>query len=133
MKRFTSFPLLCVLFCILFSLSSFAANSTYYLDELGMSIQLPDDLVVVTRDTAKDEVNLSLYGLNWEDLNFLMLQQNLYIDSWDKDMSFEVLVSMEDSPLEDFNQLDNISLAEFVPALKEEYKSLGITLISYSF
>ena len=63
MKRFltTVFATLFV-FCLL-PLSACAADNTYYLDEPGMSIDLPSDYVVFTRETKENDRNVRTYGV----------------------------------------------------------------------
>ena len=66
MSRIFKFLLsFCLAFCLLPSYA-FAANSTYELDELGMSIELPSNHVVFTRDIEANDPNLSAYGLTKE-------------------------------------------------------------------
>ena len=78
MKRiFKVLLLLCLVFC-LFPSYAFAANSTYELDELGMSIELPSDHVVFTRDIKANDPNLSAYGLTKDGLSSLMQELQTY-------------------------------------------------------
>lgn len=129
MKRFISILLIfCLVFCLL-PMSVFAANSTYELDELGMSIEVPSGHVVFTRDIKSNDPNLSAYGLTKDGLYSLMLEQNIYLNTWDEDINYEIIVTMIDSPLEDFNQLSDTSLAVLTPTMSKEYESAGITYI----
>ncbi|MFR8332325.1 MAG: hypothetical protein ACLU9S_08145 [Oscillospiraceae bacterium] len=59
-----------LVFCLLPSYA-FAANTTYELDELGMSIEFPSDHVVFTRDIKANDPNLSAYGLTKDGLSLL--------------------------------------------------------------
>lgn len=119
---------ICLVFCLLPS-HAFAANTIYELDELGMSIELPSDHVVFTRDIKANDPNLSAYGLTKDEMSSLMLERSIYLNAWDEDVSYEIIVTMIDSPLEDFNQFSDTSLNQFALALKTEYASMGITFI----
>ena len=123
---------LCLVFC-LFPSYAFAANSTYELDELGMSIELPSDHVVFTRNIKANDPNLSAYGLTKDGLSSLMQERSIYLNAWDEDVNYEIIVTMLDSPFEDYNQFSDTSLSAFVSALDTEYAGLGITMIRSEF
>ena len=65
-------------------------GSTYDLEELGMSIEIPSDHVVFTRDIRSDDPNLSAYGLTKDDLFSPMLERSIYLNAWDKDVNYEI-------------------------------------------
>lgn len=119
-------------FCLVFYLlpsHAFAANTTYELDELGMSIDLPSDHVVFTRDIKATDPNLSAYGLTKDGMSSLMLERSIYLNAWDDNVNYEIIVTMIDSPFEDYNQFSDTTLNGFVSALETEYASMGITFI----
>lgn len=118
----------CLVFCLLPS-QAFAANTTYELDELGMSIELPSNHVVFTRDIKANDTNLSAYGLTKDGMSSLMLERSIYLNAWDEDVNYEIIVTMVDSPFEDYNQFSDTTLNGFVSALETEYASMGITFI----
>ena len=129
MKKFLStLWIFFLVFCFL-PLSAFAASDTYELDELGMSIEIPSDYVVFTRDVRSDDPNLSAYGVTKDELYSLMLERSVYLNAWDKDINYEIIVTMTASPLEDYNQLSDTTLSGLVSALETEYAAMGITLI----
>lgn len=129
MKRFLCAALiLCLVFCQL-PVSVFAANSTYDLDELGMSIDIPSDYVVFMRDIKNNDPNLSIYGLKKDGMYSMMLERNIYLNAWDEDVNYEIIVTMTESPLEDYNQFSDTTLAGLVSASEPEYADMGITFI----
>ena len=129
MKKFLStLWIFFLVFCFL-PLPAFAASDTYELDELGMSIEIPSDYVVFTRDVRSDDPNLSAYGVTKDELSSLMLERNVYLNAWDKDINYEIIVTMTESQLVDYNQLSDTTLNGLVSALDTEYAAMGITLI----
>lgn len=129
MKRILSvFLSFCLAVCLL-TISAFATGNTYELDELGMSIELPPDYIVFTRDIKANDPNLSAYGLTKDGLSSLMQERSIYLNAWDEDINYEIIVTMLDSPFEDYNQFSDTSLSAFVSALDTEYAGLGITMI----
>ena len=122
------FLILCLAF-ILLSPAAFAAGNSYKLDELGMSIELPQDYVVFTRDIKSNDPNLSAYGLTRDALYSLMVDGCIYLNAWDKDLNYEIIVTMTDSPLEDFNLYSDTTLTDLASSAEEEYRNYGITYI----
>lgn len=129
MKRIGAVFLAACLALCLFSVSASAAGSTYYLSELGMQIDLPEDYIVFTRDTPADDPNFILYGISKEDMDSLLVQQSMYLDAITSTGDAEVVVTMIESPLEDFNQLSDSTLKILASSFTSEYESMGITLL----
>lgn len=118
MKRLYSFVLMLIM-VLSMSTTVFAASSkSYQLDDLGMSIDIPSEYVTFTRNISDNDPNLATYGLNKKDLSDLMKSGNIYLNAWDKDVTFEIVVTMIDSTITDFNLMSdtmlNCSHIEFV-------------------
>ncbi len=129
MKRFLSMLLTFCLVCGLFPVYAHASDVTYALDNLGMSIDLPDSLVVFTRNIESTDPNLSKYGLTKEDMTSLMLERNIYLNAWDEYINCEITVTMTESPFADYNQFSDTVLSALMSSLTSEYQSRGVTLI----
>ena len=119
---------LSLVFC-LFPSYAFAANTTYELDELGMSIELPSNHIVFTRDIKANDPNLNAYGLTKDGLSSLMQERSIYLNAWDEDINYEIIITMIDSPLADYNLLSDTTLAAVVSSFETEYAGAGITFI----
>lgn len=130
MKR--TLLMICLVLCLL-PASAFAATRTYYLDEPGMSIDLPDDLVVFTRDTEGDDPYLFLYGWTRDDLLSILSEFDIYLDAWEIDANYEIIVTMMDSIFDDFNQFSDTSFSALTSSLSEKYESSGITYMKSDF
>lgn len=129
MKRIiTTLLIFCFVLCLL-PVSAFAATGTYDLDELGMSIELPSDHIVFTRDIKANDPNLSAYGLTKDGLSSLMQERSIYLNAWDEDINYEIIITMMDSPLADYNLLSDTTLAAVVSSFETEYAGAGITFI----
>ena len=109
MKR-TCSSILMFMLLLSFPVKAFAVSQTYSLDALGMSIDIPSEYVVFTRDIADDDPNLSAYGLSKNDMADLMESGNIYLNAWDKDVNFEIIVTMIDSTISDFNLMSDTML-----------------------
>ena len=128
--RLFSITLLIILLSV--STNVFAdSGKTYKLDELGMSITVPSDFVVFTRDVSDNDPNLELYGLTKSGLLDMMKSRNIYLDLWDDYVDFEIIVTMVDSKISDFNLLSDTILTTLISNYIADYKIYDITVSDY--
>ena len=120
MERILNTVLIICLVLFLYPASVFAADKTYYLDEIGMSISIPDGHTVLTRGMEGDDND----GL----IEF-MIEQNAYLNAWDHDLTYEIYVTVGDSPFENYDQFSNEELSEIGKLSQSGYKSRGVTYI----
>lgn len=126
MKKFCMLVLTLTLLFVL-SPAAFAASSeTYRLDDLGMSIDIPSEYIVFTRDIADDDPNLSLLGLNKKDLLASMENINAYLDVWAR--NFEFTLGVYDTEIDDFNLFSDAALIAFESAIADESGEGDITV-----
>lgn len=124
--------ILCCTLMLSFSMSVHAAGTTEYtLDELGMTVFMPSDYIVFTRDINANDPNLASYGLTKDSMSSLMDDRNIYLNGWDEDINQEIIVTMIDSPLIDFNLYSNTTLSTMATSFESEYKNAGVTVIKY--
>ncbi|MGE4485310.1 MAG: hypothetical protein AB7C97_09410 [Oscillospiraceae bacterium] len=125
-------------FSVLFTVLLFAAptvpayaaeTDTFTLNELDMKIEMPSDLIVFTRDIDESDPNLAAYGFTKEDLLSIMTSGSIYLDSWNVDLNYEILITMISSPIGDFNLLSDSTLLALATSITSEYESAGITYI----
>jgi hypothetical protein len=131
MKRLYSFVLMLIM---VFSMSTTvfaAASKSYQLDDLGMSIDIPSEYVTFTRNISDSDPNLATYGLTKKDLSDLMNTRNIYLNAWDKDVTFEIIVTMVDSTITDFNLMSDTVLNTLASSFKSEYANSGVTVEKY--
>ena len=131
MKKLYSFVLMLIM-VLSMSTTVFAASSkSYQLDDLGMSIDIPSGYVTFTRNISDNDPNLATYGLNKKDLSDLMKSGNIYLNAWDKDVTFEIVVTMIDSTITDFNLMSDTMLNTLASSFKSEYANSGVTVEQY--
>ena len=71
------------------------------------------------------------YGLTKDSMSSLMDDRNIYLNGWDEDINQEIIVTMIDSPLIDFNLYSNTTLSTMATSFESEYKNAGVTVIKY--
>lgn len=130
MKRIIKTCLIGCLLWYVFSTSVFAAENTYYLDEMAMSITVSDNHIVFTRDTDEKDPNLIMLGITKSELLSFMYQYNIYLDVCDSDFKYEVEVAIEDSLVTDFNDLGDTALLLLSEGLAEQVKNSGTIYLS---
>lgn len=128
MKRVST---LLIAFCLIlsvFTLPAHAASETYFLDELGMSIDIPKEFDVFTRDIKSNDPLLNEYGITKQDLQY-MYDGNFYIDAWDIENFYELIVTMSPASLEDYNDFSESKMNTMISELPAEYERNGVTCI----
>ena len=130
MKRLLSF--LIMFFLLSATVVVFASSSnTYSIDELDMSIDIPSEYVVFTRNISDDDPNLSVYGISKNALLEMMESKNIYLNAWDNTVGFEIIVTMIQSSLSNFKDLSDSTLNFLASSISPSYADLGIALEKY--
>lgn len=102
-----------------------ADTTTYPLDELGMDIRLPNKMIVFTRDLDDSDPNLSLFGLEKEAFLDSMISSGIYLNAVEADASAEIVVTMTENELSNFNLLSDAELTAIQDNLDSLYQDLG--------
>lgn len=128
------YRLLVVSFCLAlafsFSVTAYASGTTEYaLEELGVTVSLPSDYIVFTRDIDANDPNLAAYGFTKDSMSSLMSEKSIYLNGWDADISHEVVITMMDSLITDFNLFSDTTLMTMATTFESGYKQAGITII----
>lgn len=131
MKRLLSSLILIVVTLSVSTVVYATSSKTYKLDDLGMSIDIPNEYIAFTRSISDNDPNLSKYGLNKGDLTDLMVSRNIYLNAWDDAVNFEIIVTMVESSISDFNLMSDTMLNTLASSFKTEYANSGITLEKY--
>ncbi|HPR39616.1 MAG TPA: hypothetical protein PKV62_01230, partial [Oscillospiraceae bacterium] len=119
-----------IILALLISVPAYAVNAgEYELEELGLTVSMPSDYVVFTRNISANDPNLSAYGLTKDGLSSLMLERNIYLNGWDEDVTQEIIITMIDSPLVDFNLYSDTTLTTMATSFESEYANIGVTVI----
>ncbi len=88
--------LLCII-VFLFSASvnvQAATTISHIVNEIDISIDIPSDLNVFTRDIAQDDPNLSYYGLDRASLIKSYKDSNIYLNAVSENALYEIIVTM---------------------------------------
>lgn len=128
MKRLLSVILSLIMALFMSFAAGAESNTEYWLEDLGMSIYIPSEYIAFTRDIDDNDPNLSACGLEKSYLSDLFELGDIYLDAWDRDVNFEILVTMTESTISDFNLISDSTLTLLASRLDSEYESYGITI-----
>jgi hypothetical protein len=104
----------------------------YELNVPGISIGIPSDLVVFTRDTTPDDPDLALYGYQWDEYMAKMESQSCYLKALSVSTSFDISVSMIPETISDYNQFSDDRLMDMARnRVSENSNSSGMVYTSY--
>lgn len=106
-------------------------TQSYNLAELNMSIEIPAEYAVFTRNTEQNDPNLSAYGLTKSDMLTFMESNNIYLSALDKKATTEISVTMSENEIKSINHLSDATLSEFEAQLVSNYSDNGFTVRKY--
>jgi hypothetical protein len=122
-----------------------AGTDTYTLDDLYMKIDIPDDLVTITRDLTEDDQNLQKIGLTSEEVEEYCKEKNIYLDAMSVDTSsgaaqvsyeYAVIMQKNDESQNLFNlglyDESDIPKDEICEGFKEGIRQYDATFLDYS-
>ena len=121
-----------ILLAAVSSFSAFATGSTtYHLDDVGMSIDIPDGFIVFTRDINQNDPNLSKIGLTKSELSSLMENSYSYLYAIDSDLN-EITVTMaKGASVEYYSTTKDSALLSEASTIVDEFKEMGLTVTKY--
>ena len=126
MKRIACVSLLiCFLLWGAFSISALAASNTYDLEECGVSVSIPEEYIVVTRDVEEDDPNLKILGFERDEMLSMMEEQNLYLDAVELSKGYELAIGVEPEEWDGLEGKTEETLQEYLDLLKKQNEKLG--------
>ncbi len=150
MKKFAAVVLaafMCALIVCSFAFTAFAESTAYEIDTLNMSIPIPDDMLVLTRDSTENDAFFKKFKLNYDTTMSKLTESNIYLEGVTEDSALTLTVTMtrtEDSAeIGSYNSLDDEELTNIMKKLREnktykdaspvEYKGVKYICLNMSF
>ncbi|MHB1314328.1 MAG: hypothetical protein ACYCX2_02435 [Christensenellales bacterium] len=83
----------------LFAVPAFASTGQYTLNDLQMTVEIPDNFAVLTRETPEDDPFLEALGMTKEVLVSEFTKSNIYLDAvaYEAEDVFEIVITMEEN------------------------------------
>lgn len=131
-KRAVSCAVIMLLLISAFHITVSAADKSYQIKELGMSIALPDDISVITRQTRENDPAFAALGYTYEQAQKVMKDSDIYLRGVPKDASYEVEVCMvkneQSSDVFNLKLLSEKQLASVKQKLESDESCTGCTV-----
>ena len=133
-KRMIVLLLICIVTAVLnlMTVSAEGNFTTYEIDEIGMSIAIPDDMPVVTRDSEKTDEFFTVFKTDYDSTMENLKKGNIYLQAMKTDNSAVLTVSMDETEkskdIENYNGLSEDEIDDIKKSLLtvENYKSCSI-------
>lgn len=109
--------LLTLIFIMLFSVNSLAENVNYKLDEVGISLDIPSEYLVITEDTPSYDSVFILIESTKEEALRKFNKNDIYLSAVPYSLSEEITVTMQEYSVESFNLFDDEELLAFTKSL----------------
>ena len=119
--------LLFFLLILLLTISAHAAG-TVRLDDLGMSLSIPEGYTVITRNMAPDDPALAIFDMDSDGVTKLLEDGDIYLDLMNEDPDFEFSVTSVPNEVKSMARFDDETLDSMEDTLKEQYQSAGLTV-----
>ncbi len=108
-----------------------AASEEYVVSEMGISLEIPDEYIVFTRDMDKNDPAFADFGISKETLMDQFDTAHIYLNAVLPNGNEEIVVTMEENIISEFNGLGETSLLMLASTLKDGYEEYGISVSSY--
>lgn len=115
----------------LLTLPAHAASSKYTIPELDLTISIPDEYDVFTLDMSSNDPLFSDYGTTKADVDTQFAASSIYLNAISTVRSEEIVVTMTDSVLTDFNGMGDTALLVWASGLANEYANYDIIVTDY--
>ena len=104
------------------------AAGTVRLDDLEMSVSIPEGYTVITRNMAPDDPGLAIFDMDGDQVTKLLEDGNIYLDLMNEDPDFEYSITSVPNEVKSVAQFDDEALESMEEQLKEQYASADITV-----
>ena len=121
--------LLFILLALLLTLSVHAAE-TIRLEDLGLSIDVPSDYYVITRNMDPEDPALAVFDMDADEVMQLLERNDMYLDLLNNDDNFELTISMSENQERTMNQFTDDALDSMADTLADQFDSSGLTVHS---
>lgn len=120
---------LCVVFS--FFITAFAANNNISVDELNLTVSIPDIYYVVTRSTDADDPVFDTLEMTKAELMSKFEKSNVYLNAFCIDSNEEIVINMDTISINDLNSFSDSYLNDYASSFIDEYEDFGISILDY--
>ena len=120
-----------VILLVSLSISAFAATNTYYLQELGVNVNISSEYSVLTRETPENSSIFTELGMTKAEVMTRFKDTNTYFYAFNNKNSDDITISMTETNDYGLQYASDSFLMQVVKPLAEEYKKSGFEVSEY--
>lgn len=139
MKRVSALILaviMCAMIVCAFAFTAFAESTAYEISELNMSIPVPNDMLVLTRKSTKNDPFFKKFKLNYDDTMSQLKDGNIYLEAVTEDSSLTLTVTMtktqDSTEIGSYNSLSDEELSNIMKKLRENKAYKDASPVEYN-
>ncbi len=119
------------IFLLCFSIYICATTNEYELEDLQLSLKIPSNYWVITRNTPNDDPAFEYLPITKSEIMKQLESENIYLSAISHKYEEELVVSMWDNSIVDFNLFSDTMIMGFVGSLVEKLENQGFTVTNY--
>lgn len=120
-----------VLFALTNVVCANAASTKYRLEDLELTLSIPDEYAVITRDTKESDSVFDELRLNAKELLSYFEENGIYLNAIIPDSSEEIVVTMNPNQIDNISVLSDTVLSTVISGLQNEYDKYGVSVVSH--
>lgn len=111
----------------------FAEVNRYVIEDLGIRISFPADYTVFTRELDNENGDFNKFGFIKEELEELMNEQKMYMDTIKEDVSEEFTICLGyDQDIKNFNDYNDVTISEITTVMVDKLEQEGVEVLDTS-
>ena len=130
MKKILAMTLIAVLI-FLFATNISAASNKYEVAALDLSVSIPSYYTVITQNTSENDPVFDHLGVSASDLLSYFRTNGIYLNAVNNIVNDEIVVTMTENILDDFNLLSDATISALTTSLINEYTNYGISVTKH--
>lgn len=105
-------------------------RTLHTLDEMGITLSVPDRYVTITRDVQEGDEALAAYGMTRDEVLYYMEETDAYLWGYDPDLHQDLVVRGQNTYIENLDVLDDQGVQEVFDAYKDAVSPHGVKNLS---
>ncbi len=105
-----------------------AGGGLYALDEVGVEITMPANLLVFTRDVTEDDPDLALIEMTRGELLDIMEEQEIYLNALEENGEYEIVLTVSKSPVVSMSGLSEEEFRQSMEEMEKGFADVGAKL-----
>ena len=123
-------PILAAVACLILifsALAAFAEPVSYYTEDVGFSVEIPDSFQVVWRGMSPDDPVLDRIGLYYDDAMSILESNESYLEAFTESGMVYITIMVYDTTIPDFSEFSEADFEAYADEYAEEVKEYDIS------